>query len=120
MKRDAMKIPVIARNFTHRLAGQNAKAQPACFLGATGWAVVGNPSEGALAGARSGLINRERLRALGSDPPALRHMSYGFFALLGPSGPSIIHYNSPAGGNDGIAICLREQHRLCCYLHTTR
>ena len=31
--------------------------------------------EGDLAGARSGLINRERLRALGSDPPALRSNS---------------------------------------------
>src|ERR1039458_5356464 len=32
-------------------------------------------AEGDLAGAESGLINRERLWALGSDPPALRHTS---------------------------------------------
>jgi hypothetical protein len=46
MKRARDLIQLAGAALTCRGAGINAKAQPARFLGATGWAVVGNPLEG--------------------------------------------------------------------------
>jgi hypothetical protein len=67
---------------------------------------VGNLPEGTLAGVRSDLINRERLRALGSDPPTLRHSLMDLYRRE-PFGTRAKSVRPGYRFYDAVVLCLR-------------